>query len=170
MTRYTSVSAFTLRALCAVALALSVSTMSRAGNTVVYRCLDAHLGVLYTDVPCKDGTSFDVQTGEADQAAIAKLERARDALEQSATQRIIDERRIAGERALAGQYRAQASDGRSSEDGYADGGYYTYPVAGYGSGYGNWPMRPHPAPRHRPMKPSMPRGGAPSPPYIVPRT
>src|SRR5258706_1366785 len=87
-------------ALCAAVLALSVSGAGRAASTVVYRCLDAHLGVVYTHVPCKDGAPFDVHTGEVDAAAVAKLERARDALDQSAAQRISDQRHPAGQKAL----------------------------------------------------------------------
>ncbi len=156
-------SATTLLMLCAVALALSASTASRAAGTVVYRCLDAHLSVVYTDVPCKDGAPFDVHTGEVDAAAVAKLERARDALDQSAAQRISDERRLAGQKELfAAQLPRAAGDGYNGEDMLADGAY-TYPISGFA------PVRPHP-PRHRAKRPSTPRGGAPSPPYIVPRT
>jgi hypothetical protein len=149
--------------LCVAALALSASTASRAAGTVVYRCLDAHLGVVYTDVPCKDGAPFDIHTGEADPAAVAKLERVRDALDQSAAQRIVDERRLAGQKELlAAQSWRDAADGHNGEDTVGDGAY-TYPIAGFA------PVRPHP-PRHRAMRPSTSRGGAPSPPYVVPRT
>src|SRR5437773_5728040 len=65
-----SVSATTLRAFCAAVLALSFSTAGWAASTVVYRCLDSHLGVVYTDVPCKDGAPFDVRPGEADPVAV----------------------------------------------------------------------------------------------------
>jgi hypothetical protein len=148
--------------LCAAVLALSVSGAGRAASTVVYRCLDSHLGVVYTDVPCKDGAPFDVHTGEVDAAALAKLERARDALDQSAAQRISDERRLAGQKELlAAQLPREAGDGHYGDDMVADGAY-TYPIAGFG------PVRPH-LPRHRAMRPSTSRGGAPSPPYIVPR-
>jgi len=165
MTRYTRfVSAATLCALGAATFFLSASTVSRAGTTVVYRCLDARLGVVYTDVPCKEGASFDVRTGEADLEAVAKLERARDALDQSAAQRLADERRLAGQKELlAAQSRREAPDGRDGEDNFADGAYYTYPVAGYALVH---PHRLH----HRVLRPLMSRGGAPHPPYIVPRT
>ena len=39
-----------------------------AANTVIYRCLDARLEVVYTDLPCKDGASFEVRPGDADPA------------------------------------------------------------------------------------------------------
>ncbi len=157
------ISATTLYSLCVAVLALSVSAAGRATGTVVYRCLDAHLGVVYTDVPCKDGAPLDVHSGEVDAAAVAKLERARDALDQSAAQRISDERRLAGQKELlAAQSPREAGDGYNGQGMVADGAY-TYPIAGFA------PVRPHP-PRHRAMRPSTPRGGAPSPPYIVPRT
>ena len=149
--------------LCVAAFALSASAASRAASSVVYRCLDAHLGVVYTDVPCKDGAPLDVHSGEVDAAAVAKLERARDALDQSAAQRISDERRLAGQKELlAAQPRREAGDGYNRDETVADGAY-TYPIAGFA------PIRPH-SPRHRAMRPSTSRGGAPSPPYIVPRT
>src|SRR5262249_20600453 len=42
----------------------------RAANTVVYRCLDARLEVVYTDIPCKEGSAFEVRPGEADPSAV----------------------------------------------------------------------------------------------------
>jgi hypothetical protein len=156
-----SISATAVRALCAAVLAVPVSTAGWAANTVVFRCLDAHLSVIYTDLPCKDGQAFDTRAGEADPVAVARLERVRDALEQSAAQRIIDERRLAGQKELAAQSRRDAGDGRNGEDMLADGGY-GYAVAGY------LPVRPHPT-RHRSPRPSMAPGAAPNPPYIVPR-
>jgi hypothetical protein len=165
MTRDKSfLSATVLPMFCVATLALSASAASRAASTVVYRCLDAHLSVVYTDVPCKDGAPFDIHTGEADPAAVAKLERARDALDQSAAQRIVDERRLAGQKELlAAQLRRDPGDGHNGEDAVGDGAYYSYPIAGFA------PVRPHP-PRHRAMRPSTSRGSAPSPPYVVPRT
>lgn len=159
-----SASTNAMRALGAAVLALSFSAAASAATTVVYRCLDAHLGVVYTDTPCNQGSSFDVQTGEPDLVAVAKLERIRDALDQSATQRIIDERRLAGQKELlaaqAGREAADMGEGNFAAGAYA---YYAYPLAIFA------PLRPHP-PRHRPMRPLAPRGGAPHPPYIVPRT
>jgi len=126
-----------------------------AANTVVYRCLDARLGVVYTDLPCKDGEAFDTRAGEADPAALARLDRLRDALDQSAVQRLSDERRFAAARMVPVPAPREA-------DTSAYDGYYTYPVEGYVS------TRPHP-PRHRPIHHRVARGGAPPPPYVVPR-
>lgn len=139
-----------------------VSVNALAANTVVYRCLDARLGVVYTDLPCKDGEAFDTRAGEADPAALARLDRLRDALDQSAVQRL-SAQRLAAERIIPMPV-PREPEPQALED---YGGYYTYPVAGYG------PTRPpfrrdrffrdHPA--HRVGA----RGGAPAPPYIVPR-
>jgi hypothetical protein len=41
--------------------------------------LDKNLGVLYTDEPCKEGEQLNVRAGDADPAAVARLERQRDA-------------------------------------------------------------------------------------------
>jgi hypothetical protein len=156
-----SISAAATRTLCAAVLAVPLSTAGWAASTVVYRCLDAHLGVVYTDLPCKDGQAFDTRAGEADPAAVARLEHVRDALDQSAGQRIIDERRLAGQKELAAQSRHEGGDARSGEDMLADGGY-SYAFAGYA------PVRPHP-PHHRSPRPATPSGAAPNPPYIIPR-
>lgn len=71
------------------------------GAAPIYKCFDRKSDVVYTDVPCKDGAVLDVRAGEADPAAVARLERARDALDQSAAQRISDMRWAAAQRAFA---------------------------------------------------------------------
>ncbi|TMH59632.1 MAG: hypothetical protein E6H53_07275 [Betaproteobacteria bacterium] len=154
-------SATPLLMLCVAAAALA-STASRAASTVVYRCLDTHLGVVYTDLPCKEGAPFDIRTGEVDTVAVAKLERFRDALDASAAQRMVDERRLAGQKELlAAQLQRGAGDGYNGEETLGDGAY-AYPVAGYA------PFRSHP-PRHPASRRPPSLGGAPSPPYVVPR-
>ena len=55
---------------------------------------------LHKIVLIKDGERLDIRTGDADPAAVARLERERDALDVSAAQRIADERRIAAQRDL----------------------------------------------------------------------
>jgi hypothetical protein len=132
-----------------------------AGTTVVYRCLDAHLGVVYTDLPCRDGEAVDIRAGEADAAAVARLERVRDSLDQSAAQRISDERRAASQRQLLAQSSPYIDQGRNDEQMY-DYGLYGNAYAGYP------PLRPH-LPHHHPVRPSSMHGAAPPPPYVVPR-
>jgi hypothetical protein len=122
-----------------------------AVDTPIYKCFDAHLSLVYTDLPCKDGEVVDIRAGDADPAAVARLERARDQLDQSAAERTRDERRLAGARALA----------RPPDD-YDEG---APPVAADASGYayGYLPAfrplrRPH---LHRPHPvASLPNGGA----------
>jgi hypothetical protein len=135
-----------------------------AANTVVYRCLDAHLTVVYTDVPCKEGEAFDTRAGDADPAAVQRLEKMRDSLDQSAAQR------LAAERLAAQTVVPMPMRGDAPQDDGPDGGYYTYPVAGYGYG----PTRQHPlrdrnrVSHHDGDRHGMHRG-APTPPYFIPR-
>lgn len=143
----------------AALLALSLSFHpARAATTTVYRCLDAHLNVVYTDVKCKDGESFEIQTGEADTAALARLDRQRDALDRSADERLRAERLAAAQRFVPVPMAGETG----SDDSLGYGEYYTYPVAGYGSVFHQHLLRPKVDHRaHR-------RGGAPPPPYVVP--
>lgn len=67
----------------------------------IYKCFDRKFDVVYTDEPCKDGALLDVRAGDADPAAVARLERARDALDQSAAERIRDMRWTAAQPAYA---------------------------------------------------------------------
>lgn len=89
-----------LRACANIALALLAvaGAITATAATPIYRCLDQNLGVLYTDVPCKEGDRMDIRAGDADPAAVARLDRERDALDRSAAERIADERRAALQR------------------------------------------------------------------------
>jgi hypothetical protein len=89
-------------ALAGTLFALAVGT-SAASTTRVYKCFDKTLGVLYTDEPCKDAEVLNIRAGDADPAAVAWLQRERDALDRSATQRITDQRRAALQRTLVAQ-------------------------------------------------------------------
>jgi hypothetical protein len=145
-------------ALALAALLLAFTTSARSSNMVVYRCLDGHLGVVYTDVPCKEGQGFEIRAGEADPAAVARLERLREALDQSAVQRLSDERRLAAQTVIAPMLYRESDE--TPGDGY--GSYYTYPVAGYVA------TRPHS--QHQRLRHDLRvRRGAPSPPYFIPR-
>jgi hypothetical protein len=139
----------------------TLATASARAASIVYRCLDAHLGVVYTDVPCKEGAPLEIRAGDADPAALARLERLRDALDQAAVQRLSEERRLAAQRIVP----IPVGRDTETEDMSGYGPYYTYPVAGY------FPQQ-HPRrdrDRDRLQRRSASRGGAPSPPYIVPR-
>ena len=90
------------RALCVLmGLAWLVPLSSLAATAPIYKCIDANLRVMYTDVHCKNGEQLSIRAGEADPAAVARLQRERDALDQSAAQRIADQQ---GQSVWAGQY------------------------------------------------------------------
>jgi hypothetical protein len=146
-------------------LALSFAGLEAAhAASPIYKCLDNHLGLVYTDVPCKEGEKLDIRLGDVDVAAVAKLERLRDQLDESALQRISDERRAAAQFAYAQQLRRETED-RGAAEQYVSAydGYF-----GYGSG-ANSPFDGRRLPRERMNKHEHARGFAPSPPYIVPR-
>ncbi len=153
-----------VRAVCTtvVGLALISPAASLGAAAAIYRCLDKKQAVLYTDEPCKDGQVIDVRAGDADPAALARLDRERDALSQSATQRIADERRNAAQRDLAATYARPAENNidnyRPTDVSYSDGVGYWYPPF--------VPDRPRPRPP-RPVGP--PRFGPQPQPIVFPR-
>ncbi|HTP47436.1 MAG TPA: hypothetical protein VMQ50_11015 [Casimicrobiaceae bacterium] len=150
----------------AISIALGAASLCTAplaaAATPIYKCFDRHLGLLYTDVPCKDGELLDLRAGEADPAAVARLDRERDLLDQSAAQRIADERRAALMRDLAvapGPYGVSPF----AQDAPLDYGY-SYPSVAY--------LPPRERHRHPPRDQrelSQRRGAAPNPPYPIPR-
>ena len=129
-----------------LSLLLLAPVSSSAASPPIYKCFDKNLGLLYTDEACKDGELLKIRAGDADPAAVARLERVRDALDQSAAQRIADERRIAAQRDLAASY--AAAFGPGAYDYTAENAPYDYGVAWGFPGFG----RPHP-PRSRPHRP-----------------
>ena len=135
---------------------------SSAAIKPIYKCFDKNLGLLYTDEPCKDGELLNIRAGDADPAAVARLERARDALDQSAAQRIVDERRAAAQRDLAAWYAGGAEPG--AYDYPVANAPYDYGVAWWFPGFG----RHHP-PRSRPHRPLEPRRLALAPRQMPPR-
>ena len=140
------------------ALALAV-VPAWAANAPIYKCLDSHLGLVYTDLPCKDGEQLDIRAGDADPAAVARLDRSLDQLDQSAAQRMQDDRRAAAATWLP---RGPEDDASPPAEPYSYGN-------GYGYGYGfmpyppfvrhvlHRPHRPHPVPRTVPAFPRNPR-------------
>jgi hypothetical protein len=124
-----------LGALLALVTLGLVAPSALASTTTVYKCFDRHLSLVYTDAPCKDGERMDIDAGNANPVAVAKLEHARDMLDLAAAERIADERHAALERGLAAAtMRRQAEDERGSSDyaappAYYDPGYAVYPTA-----------------------------------------
>jgi len=109
-----------------------------AAQAPIYKCLDRNLGLVYTDIPCKDGERMDnLRAGDADPAAVARLERERDALDRSIAQRITDQRRAALQRTYA-----PAPEYYAGYDDYAGTDYADYAPYGVFGGYGYlapWP-------------------------------
>jgi hypothetical protein len=146
-----------------LACCLGVLTAGSWAATVpIYKCLDKNLGLLYTDQPCKDGEQLDIRPGDADPAAVARLERQRDALDQSAAQRIADLRRAAAVREGVSRVPYEPLDERGSYDyGSAYVGDYGYGIVSprFMDRRDMGPREPKPRVRHF----------APPPPYFVPR-
>ena len=142
-------------ALCLVVLGES----SWAATAPIYKCLDRNLALVYTDLPCKGGELLDIRPGDADPAAVARLERERDELDQSASQRAAEQRRtmVDGEDASLSGYQSEER-AATPDDGSA-----------YASGYGFISFPRHHPMRHRKPKLLHPLGFAPRPPYAVPR-
>lgn len=149
-----------VRGACLTCCLVVLTGGSWAATTPIYKCLDKNLGLLYTDEPCKEGEQLDIRAGDADPAAVARLERQRDALDQSASQRIADLRRTPAEGEPASRLQYEPLDQRGS---------YDYGPA-YVSDYG---ILAHRIVHHQAMRPRKPelrtRHFAPPPPYFVPR-
>jgi hypothetical protein len=144
-----------------LALCLIVFTVGSgwAAPAPIYKCFDKNLSLVYTDEPCKDGEQLDVRAGEADPAAVARLDRQRDALDQSAAQRLADQRRAAAAEELTSRLQYEPADQRADY------------MPAYSGGYGFWPyplMHRHPL-RHRESRLHHMRHFAPRPPFVVPR-
>jgi hypothetical protein len=114
----------------AVVLLVPAATLGWAASAPIYKCLDRNLGISYTDIPCKDGQQLDLRAGDADPAAVARLERERDALDRSSAQRITDLRRAALERQ---QYVVEPNYAPNYDAAaYADmAGYFPYGYAAF---------------------------------------
>src|SRR6202140_2933619 len=94
--------------------ALVLASCVADATASIYKCLGANLALIYTDQPCKGGEQLDIHAGDADPAAVAQLQRARDQLDRSAAARIVDERRTAAQRELAALARREQDEDRSA--------------------------------------------------------
>jgi hypothetical protein len=133
---------------------------SWAATKPIYKCLDKNFGLLYTDEPCKEGEQLDIRAGDADPAAVARLERQRDALDQSAAQRIAALNRPAPEGAGLSRLRYELVDEPRPYD------YGSAYVSDYGIGSRRF-MHRHAMGDREPKE--RERHFAPAPPYFVPR-
>jgi hypothetical protein len=134
-------------------VALVTPLSGLAATAPIYKCVDANLRVLYTDEPCKGGQQLNIRPGDADPAAVARLQLERDALNQSTAQRIAEQRR---QEDRAGRYMLE--DNQRT---------YEFPSYDYGAVW--WLpgiARSHPEGARRP-KAHEPRRFAPTPPNIA---
>ncbi len=115
-------------------IASLASASAGAAGTPIYKCFDKQLGVLYTDVPCKDGEEVDIRAGDADPAALARLQRELDALDRSVERRVAEDRRTALQRQYAAQFAYLPETepvAYPDEATYAPSGYGFVPYYGY---------------------------------------
>ena len=141
------------------AAAMTLVAPARAVSAPIYKCFDNHLSLVYTDLPCKDGEVVDIRAGDADPAAVARLEQQRNELDQSAAQRMLDERRAA----LTAGYGAWMPPEPSQPESVPTAYGYGY----YGSGSFWYPPLRHPPLRHpRPNKSHAGRGSVPATPRL----
>ncbi len=148
-----------VRGACLTCCLVMLAGSGWAATTPIYKCLDKNLGLLYTDEPCKEGERLNIRAGEADPVAVARLERQRDALDQSAAQRIADLRHAAVEGEGASRLAYEPPEDRASYD-YGSGYLSDYGIAARRVRHRR-AAEPRPEPHQRHF--------APSPPYFVPR-
>src|ERR1700693_3984529 len=76
-----------------VGILVNIAVMSSVAvaDTPIYKCKDAHGGLLYTDTPCNGGERLNLRPGAGDPAAILRLERAQATLDELAARRRADE-------------------------------------------------------------------------------
>jgi hypothetical protein len=155
-------------AMIAAGALVLASCVADAATASIYKCLGVNLALIYTDQPCKGGEQLDIHAGDADPAAVARLQRARDQLDRSAAARVVEERRTAAQRDLAALARREGDEDRSAayEPDYSASPYNDsllwYPAF--------VPMRSAHPPRRHPPRTAARRGFAPNPPYVVPRS
>ena len=140
-----------------------------AVDTPIYKCFDNHLSLVYTDLPCKDGEVVDIRAGSAYPAAVARLEHARDQLDQSAAERTRDERRAAEMRGMAWLPDDDGAAPQAAAEPFDYGyGYLPYPLFARTTGDGTRRMRwlalgtactafSRPVPRTRPERQRLTR-------------
>ena len=84
-------------------------------DTPIYKCKDAHGGLLYTDTPCNDGERLNLSPGVADPAAILRLERAQVVLNELVAKRRADEALEEAKKEAERLLREQAAAERRAE-------------------------------------------------------
>lgn len=154
----------------AVVGALLLAPTAVAAPATIYKCVDRHVGLVYTDQPCKGGEPLDIHPGEADPGATARLARDREALDRGAAARIEELRRDVARTELAALTRQRREQDRAAS--VAD------PGPAYATDNGPWYPAFLPAHRWHSPRPNhrhSPRASAehrdvPSAPFLVPRS
>src|ERR1700694_4421011 len=82
-------------AMIAAGALVLASCVADGATASIYKCLGANLALIYTDQPCKGGEQLDIRAGDADPAAVAQLQSARDQLDWSAAESIAEHGRAA---------------------------------------------------------------------------
>ncbi|MDQ6917225.1 MAG: hypothetical protein M3023_05340 [Pseudomonadota bacterium] len=91
-----------------------------AATAPIYKCMDAHLGLVYTDQRCADGKQIDIHPGHADPLAAELLEHARDQIERRAAARVAEDRRVAAQKDYAVRARRERQEASEAVLGAAD--------------------------------------------------
>jgi hypothetical protein len=147
-----------------VAGALVFAPSALAATAPIYKCVDASLGLIYTDQQCKGGEQIDIHPGDADPAAAARLAKARDDIDRRASARLVEERRAAAQKEFTEASRREREAAPAPD------------VTAYDSDVQTWypaylPARAgHPRANTLPRHTAAPRGFAPHGPFVVPRS
>jgi hypothetical protein len=104
----------------------------------VYKCAQPNGTVLYTDQPCKGGTTVDIRLGPADPAAPARLAHAQAELDAGTARRRAEEEIAAARRDELNRLRLEAEAEQGPTAPLAD-----YPDLPYGLVYGPSEQHPH---------------------------
>ncbi len=152
------------RAAMMVAAALVFTPAVFATTTPIYKCLDASLGLVYTDQQCKGGQQVVIHPGDADPTASARLAKARDDIERRAAARFVEERRAATQKEFTDASRLEREAAPA-----LDVTAYDFDAQAWYPAY--MPARARHPRAHRPPSPAAtPRGFAPHGPFVVPRS
>jgi hypothetical protein len=134
------------RLLVGITAAVAVIELAAAADTPIYKCREATSRVLYTDEPCDGGNRLDIRAGIADPAALQRLERAREALDQSTAERAAADKLDAARKEETDRLRREAEAAQAQRAAESAASYSDYD---YASGWG-WYL-PYPR-RERPRR------------------
>lgn len=153
-----------------VAGILALAPAGAVATTPIYKCLDAHLGLIYTDQRCANGEQIDIQAGIADPDAAERLQNARDQIERRAAARASEQRRVEAKNQLAALARHDRQQEREAARAAADGTADDETTQWYRAYLPAYLPAYHPARgRHHPRRTAAP-GSLPHDPLFAPRS